>query len=149
VTEHTHSSHDHDHRRAGAHVHVSDGCNQEIADELERNEAWIETTFGITSRPWYRPPFGFHDERVDLVAGSLGFTNVLMWNGLYGDAYALSPAALMANAQRYLKPGAVMLGHANHPAMTELFGQISALLRARNLTPVTLDEMFGTSRHIG
>ena len=61
----------------------------------------------------------------------------------------LTPQVLMAQARRYLQPGAIMLGHANHPTVTELFGQIEARLRQRNLTPVTLDEMFGTSRQTG
>jgi peptidoglycan/xylan/chitin deacetylase (PgdA/CDA1 family) len=29
-----------------------------ITDELERNDEWIQTTFGITSRPYFRPPYG-------------------------------------------------------------------------------------------
>ena len=121
----------------------------QIRADLERNEAWIQSTFGITTRPWFRPPFGFHDARVDAAAGTAGYTKVLMWNGSYGDATLLTPDALMTEARKYLKPGVVMLGHANHPTVTELFGQITDLLRTRGLTPVTLDEMFGTSRAHG
>ena len=32
-----------------------------VRTELERNEAWIEQVFGITARPWWRPPYGFHN----------------------------------------------------------------------------------------
>ena len=42
-----------------------------------------------------------------------------------------------------------MLGHANHPTVTHLYGQLVELIRTRNLTPVTLDEAFGTSRASG
>jgi hypothetical protein len=42
-----------------------------------------------------------------------------------------------------------MLGHANHPTVTELFPQILEIIQARNLQPVTLDTMFGTSRTTG
>ena len=70
-----------------------------IEAELERNEAWIERTFGVTSRPWYRPPYGFHTDRVDDIAGQLGYTNVLMWNGTYGDSGEITPEVLMAPGQ--------------------------------------------------
>jgi peptidoglycan/xylan/chitin deacetylase (PgdA/CDA1 family) len=41
---------------------------QAIRDELERNEEWVVHTFGITTRPYYRPPFGRHSPTVDEVA---------------------------------------------------------------------------------
>ena len=31
-----------------------------IRDELARNDDWVINTFGITTRPYYRPPFGRH-----------------------------------------------------------------------------------------
>jgi hypothetical protein len=42
-----------------------------------------------------------------------------------------------------------MLGHANHPTTLQVFGRVRALLAERRLEPVTLDEMFGTSRVTG
>ena len=123
--------------------------DRDIEGELERNEAWVNKTFGITTRPWYRPPFGFHDLRVDSVAAGLGYTNVMMWNGSLGDARLLTPEVLMAQARKYVQPRTILLGHANHPTVTQLFGEITALIKERNLTPVTLDEMFGTSRQVG
>ena len=27
-------------------------------DEIDRNERWIERTFGVTARPYLRPPYG-------------------------------------------------------------------------------------------
>jgi len=41
------------------------------------------------------------------------------------------------------------LGHANHPTVLGCFDQLVALIHSRTLTPVTLDEMFGTSRATG
>ena len=113
-----------------------------IREQLERNEEWIEDTFGINPRPWWRPPYGSHDERTDEVAASLGYTNVLIWNGSYGDSNLLTPDVLMAQAEKYLRPGVIMLGHANFPTVSHLFDQIAELISSRELHPVTLDEMF-------
>ncbi len=120
-----------------------------IAQELNRNEDWIQATFGITSRPWFRPPFGYYNQRINDTAGNLGFTNIMMWNGSFGDSEAISPTQLMNLAQQYLTPGTIVLGHLNHPTVLSLFGQIQSLISERNLDPVTLDEMFATSRTTG
>ncbi|HXA33501.1 MAG TPA: polysaccharide deacetylase family protein [Acidimicrobiales bacterium] len=120
-----------------------------IATELNRNEEWIQTKFGITSRPWFRPPFGYYNQRINTTAANLGFTNIMMWNGSFGDSEVISPQQLMNLAQQYLTPGTIVLGHLNHPTVLSLFGQIQSLIAERNLDPVTLDEMFGTSRITG
>lgn len=138
IANHTFSHHDLRRMSAG-----------QIEGELERNDAWIQQAFGVTTRPWYRPPYGYHSDRVDDTAGSVGYTNVLMWNGTYGDSNALSIDVFLNQAERYLTPGTIMLGHANHPTATELFDVVLALIKERNLDPVTLDEMFATSRAVG
>jgi peptidoglycan/xylan/chitin deacetylase (PgdA/CDA1 family) len=120
-----------------------------IGVELERNDDWVVQVFGTTTRPYYRPPFGFHNPTVDGVAGRLGYTRTVMWNGSFSDSRTITPRFLMSQAQKYLKPGVIMLGHANHPTVLGLFDQILALIRDRQLEPVTLDEMFGTSRAVG
>lgn len=121
----------------------------QVKSELERNEEWVNKTFGITTRPYYRPPFGFHNEHIDGLTGELGYTRTVMWNGSYSDSEVITPEFLMSQAEKYLQPGVIMLGHANHPTVLGLFDQIQALIKQRNLDPVTMDEMFGTSRATG
>ena len=116
----------------------------QIREELERNEQWVSETFGIGTRPYYRPPFGFHNEHVDGVAAELGYRNTVMWSGSYGDSTVLTPDYLMSQARKYLEPGVILLGHANHPTVLGLLDQIMDLIRQRDLDPVTLNEMFGT-----
>lgn len=120
-----------------------------ITHELEKNDDWVQQHFGITTRPYYRPPYGYHNEHVDGLAASLGYTRTVMWNGSYSDSEIITPQFLMSQARKYLNPGVLMLCHANHPTVLGLFDQIMDLIRQRQLTPVTLDEMFGTSRATG
>jgi peptidoglycan-N-acetylglucosamine deacetylase len=131
------------------HPDLTKLTDAQITAQLEQNEEWIQQAYGITARPWWRPPYGYHDERTDEVAASIGFTNVLMWNGSYGDSTLLKPPTLLKLATQYLQPGVVMLGHANYPTVTGLFPQIAEIIASRDLHPVTLDEMFGTSRSTG
>jgi peptidoglycan/xylan/chitin deacetylase (PgdA/CDA1 family) len=120
-----------------------------VRDQIARNEAWIEGTFGTTARPYFRPPYGHHDRRTDEVAAELGFTSILMWDGTLGDATVETPAELLANALRWVQPGAIVLGHANHPTVLDVFDRIAALIAERSLVPVTVDGLLGTSRAEG
>jgi peptidoglycan/xylan/chitin deacetylase (PgdA/CDA1 family) len=120
-----------------------------VATEITRNESWIEDTFQITARPYFRPPYGSHDARVDHIAGDLGYTSILTWNATLGDATIEAPGELLDLARRWIAPGAILLGHANHPTVLSLFDQLMELIRDRRLRPVTLDQMFGTSRAAG
>jgi peptidoglycan-N-acetylglucosamine deacetylase len=131
------------------HWWLTDLSDGQIVSQLEQNEEWIERTYGITARPWWRPPYGAYDERTNELAASIGYTNVLMWNGSFGDSTVISVRALMHLAREYLQPGVVMLGHANHPTVSHLFRRIGEIISHRRLRPVTLDEMFGTSRSTG
>ena len=118
-------------------------------EEVERNEDWIQRTFGVTSRPYLRPPYGDRDDHTDALCGGLGFTRILMWNESFDDAMPTSQPALLAAARRSLREGAIVLGHANHATVTQLYGEILELIRLRNLQASTLDEIFGTSRSVG
>jgi peptidoglycan-N-acetylglucosamine deacetylase len=131
------------------HWWLTDLTDDQVTSQLEQNEEWIEQTYGITARPYWRPPYGAHDERTDELAASIGYTSVLMWNGSYGDSTPIRPREILALAREYLHPGVVMLGHANYPEVTTIFPQLAEVVTARGLHPVTLDEMFGTSRSTG
>lgn len=65
------------------------------------------------------------------------------------DSQTVTPEFLMEQARRYRQPGVINLGHADHPTVLGPFGQITGLIRERQLTPVTLDEWFGTTRAAG
>ncbi len=131
------------------HANLLSLSTSAITDEINRNEDWIQQTFGITARPWFRPPYGYYNSHVTDVAGSLGYTNILMWNGSFGDSTVISPQQLLGLADQYLRPGTIVLGHLNHPTILSLFDQIQGIISERGLDPVTLDEMFGTSRISG
>ncbi|WP_344307302.1 polysaccharide deacetylase family protein [Fodinicola feengrottensis] len=120
-----------------------------IRGDIERNEEWINKKFGITSRPYFRPPFGTHNKETDQIVAGIGFTKILLWDGTLGDSKLLTPDKLLYFANEYMTGGRIVLGHANHPTITHMFDKIEDLIKERKLEPVTLDTMFGTSRATG
>lgn len=118
----------------------------QVGGDLERNEEWINKTFRTSTRPYFRPPFGRHTPQVSEAAAAVGYDVATLWNGSYSDSTVITPDFLMSQARKYLRPGTILIGHANHPAVLGLFGQIVDLIKQRDLHPVTMDEMFGTER---
>ena len=120
-----------------------------FGQDLQRNEDWIEQTFGITGRPWFRPPYGDYNSGTVAKAGELGYTKVAMWSGTLADT-ALHPKAYLLNAIRYwARPGRIILMHGNLEPTAKYLPEILNRLDQMKLTPVTLAELAkdGTRAH--
>ena len=115
-----------------------------LQDEIDRNERWIERTFGVTARPYLRPPYGSYNAAVLGAAGNAGFTRVVMWSGTLADSSERTEDYLVAAIRSWAKPGAIILAHGNYPATPRAFDKILAVLRNRHLRTATLPELLGT-----
>jgi peptidoglycan/xylan/chitin deacetylase (PgdA/CDA1 family) len=115
-----------------------------VAEELGRNRDFLRTTLGVPDTPFFRPPYGAHDDRVDRIAADLGHPTVVLWNGTLGDSRVLEAAQLLAAARRWFTDQRIVLSHANHPAVTTLYGDLLALLAERGLRTVTLADVWAT-----
>lgn len=123
------------------HARITGLSAARLTDEINRNEQWIEDTFGVTSRPFFRPPYGSHDAASDRVAGSLGFTSVVTWSSTLSDSSLQTPQTILDQLQTNLVPGGIVLSHLNYLPTGQIFDQILAVLAERGLTPVTLSEL--------
>jgi len=126
---------------------------RDVAQQLSRCETFLHTTFGVTAKPFIRPPYGFHTAQTDAAAADLGFSTMVTWLGSLGDSSPLTEDQLMANARQWLLAQHVVIGHANLPTVTHLYGQIVEILRSRSLQTATLDDVFygaaGRQRTVG
>jgi peptidoglycan/xylan/chitin deacetylase (PgdA/CDA1 family) len=116
-----------------------------VVDQLSRNEKFLWNTFGVTARPFFRPPYGSRDARVDQLAADQGYWVSTMWNGTFGDSDLLTPAQVLANARQWLIAHHVVIGHANYPTVTHVFHELADLIRSRRLVTVTLNDVFNTT----
>lgn len=116
-----------------------------FGEDLAQNEAWIERTFGLTGRPFFRPPYGAYNASILAEAGDLGYTHVIMWSGTLADSNPRSIAYLLRAVRYWARPGAIILCHANYPPTSQALARIFAILRAKHLRPVTLGQLLGGS----
>ena len=116
-----------------------------VAGEIRRNRDFLRQVFGVHDSPFFRPPYGARDERIDGIAADLGHPTVVMWNGTMDDARPVSGDELVAAARRWFAPGAIVVGHANAPTITTVYDRLLAVLAERELETVTLTDVWATA----
>lgn len=114
----------------------------QVAEELRHDHDFLWKTYGVDARPYFRPPYGAHNEHVDKVAGDLGYTVNTLWSGDLKDHVVIPEAEIVKMAQAWFNPQAIVIGHLNHLPVTHIYGQLVDIVRARNLRTVTLDDVF-------
>lgn len=131
-----------------SHPDLAKLSKDEIVDQLERNHKFLQSTFGVDSRPYFRPPYGSHNAIVDRIAAELGYSTPTMWTGSLGDENIVTEDYIVKMASKYFTEQTVVIGHLNHLPVTHVYGQLVDLLKERNLRTVTLDDVFRKPREL-
>ena len=114
-----------------------------IAEELTKNDEEIQRLFGVSSKPYYRPPYGYYDSRVLEAAAGAGFDRAVLWYGSLADSSPIPAEEIYAYSEKYANSQTILIGHLNYPGVIEVLDKIKMLLDERNLTPVTLRDYYG------
>jgi peptidoglycan/xylan/chitin deacetylase (PgdA/CDA1 family) len=125
-----------------SHPDLTTLADGDVAAEIARNRDFLQSTFGAGRTPFFRPPYGAHDERVDRIAADQGHPTVVMWNGTLGDDRLLSGEELLGFARQWFAAQSIVIGHANHPSVTTVYGQLLDLIAERGLHTVTLADVW-------
>ncbi|MFE3057429.1 polysaccharide deacetylase family protein [Nocardia sp. NPDC059239] len=113
----------------------------EVATQLTQAKTFLRNTFGVDGTPYFRPPYGRHNATVDKVAADLGYTVPTMWYGSLSDSGVITEDYLIECARKYFNAQAIVIGHANHPAVTHCYDRLAEIIRERNLSMVTLNDV--------
>jgi peptidoglycan/xylan/chitin deacetylase (PgdA/CDA1 family) len=113
-----------------------------VAQEITRNDDFLTKTFGVTARPYLRPPYGNHNPAVRAVAADLGYSAITLWSGSLSDSTVITEDYILKMARQYFTGQAIVIGHLNHLPVTHVYGQLRDLIRDRNLRTVTLNDVF-------
>jgi len=115
-----------------------------VAEEIGRNRDFMRSVFGVRDSPFFRPPFGARDERIDRISAAEGHPTVVMWDGTLEDHRVLTPAELMEAARKWFAAQRIIVGHANHTTVTTVYGELLDLIAERELKTVTLADVWAT-----
>jgi peptidoglycan/xylan/chitin deacetylase (PgdA/CDA1 family) len=125
-----------------SHPDLTTVSKTRVADEITRNDRFLNATYGVDAKPYFRPPYGKHNAAVDAVAADLGYTVTTLWCGSLSDSTVVTEDFIVKMAQQYFTAQSVVLGHLNHLPVTHVYPHLVALIRDRNLRTVTLDDVF-------
>ena len=127
-----------------SHPDITTLPDHEVAEEISRNRDFLWRVFGVRDSPFFRPPFGARDDRTDRIAADEGHPTIAMWNGTLEDSRVLTPDELMAAARKWFAAQTIIVGHANHPTVTTVYGELVELIQERGLQTVTLADVWAT-----
>ena len=126
-----------------SHAALTSLTDEQIVQELTRNDEEIRHLFGVSSKPYFRPPYGYYDARVLEAAASCGFTRPVLWYGSLADSSDISSAEVYAYAEKYALAQHIVIGHLNYRGVVSELDHIRALLDRRGLTTVTIRDYYG------
>jgi peptidoglycan/xylan/chitin deacetylase (PgdA/CDA1 family) len=127
-----------------SHPDVTTLTDAALAEELDRNKKFLWQTFGVRDTPFFRPPFGAHDDRTDRIAADHGHPTIALWDGTLGDDRIITGDQIVGYARQWFAARSITIGHANHPAVTSVYGQLLDLIAERGLATVTLADVWST-----
>lgn len=126
-----------------SHAALTSLTDEQIVNELTRNDEEIMRLFGVSSKPYFRPPYGYYDARVLAAAASCGFTRPVLWYGSLADSSDISSAEVYAYAEKYALAQHILIGHLNYRGVVSELDRIRGLLDQRGLTTVTIRDYYG------
>ena len=80
-------------------------------DELDRTEAIIQRLAGVSTLPYFRPPYGDSDASVLADVGARGYTVTAMWAMDSAGWNGLSAPRIVERTLRLTTPGAILIFH--------------------------------------
>ena len=126
-----------------SHAALTSLTDEQIIQELTRNDEEIRHLFGVSSKPYFRPPYGYYDARVLAAAASCGFTRPVLWYGSLADSSNISSAEVYAYAEKYALAQHIVNGHLNYRGVVSELDRIPAWLERRGLKTGTIRDYYG------
>jgi len=118
-----------------------------IRDQLDRTEAAILGLVNVSTKPWFRPPYGALDDQVPATVGAVGWGYTVLWDIDTIDWRPESDGGpttddLVDTVLDRVEGGSIVLMHLGGFNTLDALPAILDGLEAKGLRPVTLDELF-------
>jgi len=123
------------------HVDLTKVSDERVKAELLECERFIKKVYGVDPKPYFRPPYGFYNDRVLRIAANLGYTKPVMWFGTLADSGQTRPGRIAKHAKKWMVGGRIVIDHANSSNTVQDFAEIVKLIQHRDLSTVTLREV--------
>ena len=113
-----------------------------MISEMQRTEETALRITGKSTKPWFRPPSGARDARVNRVIGEAGYYNVYWALDSTDWRKDTTGPQVLNRVLGQTTPGAIIVSHLTSRQSAETLTQQIEGLRQRGFTLVTLSELF-------
>ncbi|MGP4066986.1 LysM peptidoglycan-binding domain-containing protein [Halobacillus sp. B29] len=126
-----------------SHADFTELSSAEIKNELDRTEAAVKSTTGVSTKPLFRAPFGSVNSTVLKAVGNAGYTHTIHWNIDTLDWKGLSETEVYNRVVNNIVPGSIVLMHtgAGASGTPGALPDIIRSLKAKGYQFVTVSEI--------
>jgi hypothetical protein len=117
--------------------------DDEIRDELKRTEEKVQEVAGVSTKPYYRPPYGDYDRFVNQVVREEGYEYNVLWTLDARGWLGRSTNSVVAVTLAYAVKGAIFLYHVDNSQEYKALEKIIEGLNERGLGMVTIPQLLG------
>lgn len=114
----------------------------EVKKDLMNCHNFMEKTYGVDARPYFRAPYGALNSKVIQAAEDIGYTRPVSWSGSLVDTPTQSSNRLLYHASNSFQDRSIVLSHANDLVVPKNFDALMRVINKRNLSLVTLNDVF-------
>lgn len=115
--------------------------DEQVCSELNQANQVISNLTGVTTRPYYRPPYGSRDARVRDLAAQLGYRTVYWTVDTLDWQPSATPDSITRIVMDHLGNGVIMLMHAGSQVESETLDGLMTKIEQAGYQIVTLSEL--------
>jgi peptidoglycan/xylan/chitin deacetylase (PgdA/CDA1 family) len=115
--------------------------DQEVCTELSQADQVISSLIGVTTRPYYRPPYGGRDKRVQTLAAQIGYRTVYWTIDTLDWQTTATPDSITKNVMAKINNGVIVLMHAGSQAESETLDALMTKIEQMNYQMATLTQV--------
>jgi peptidoglycan-N-acetylglucosamine deacetylase len=115
--------------------------DQGVCTELNQAEQVISSLTGVTTRPYYRPPYGGRDNRVRTLAAQIGYRTVYWTIDTLDWQTTATPDSITKIVMTNIKNGAIMLMHAGSQVESETLDGLMTKIEQMGYQMVTVTQV--------
>jgi peptidoglycan/xylan/chitin deacetylase (PgdA/CDA1 family) len=112
-----------------------------ILDEMRRADETLGRIADVTTKPYWRAPFGSRDRRILSAVQSEGWLYHIFWTADSGDWTDVTPAQVRTNVVNAARNGAIIVHHCGSPQTAEVLPAIIEDLKGRGYRLVAVSEL--------
>lgn len=115
--------------------------DQGVCAQLSEADQVISSLTGVTTRPYFRPPYGARDDRVRTLAAQMGYRTVYWTIDALDWQTTATPDSITKNVMGHLNNGVIVLMHAGSQVESETLDGLMTKIEQANYQMVTVTQL--------